>query len=101
MSDDNAEMVSVDQAIQVLNEALEADPDAVWRLMHMETECNRTLKDHPTIQVGSNHLGVTIVRPLGLINGLFGADQDTWGFIAMDLDEGKITRFMRLPPRSG
>ena len=94
------EAVSVDRAIEVLNEALEADPDAVWSLMHMETWCNDKLADHPAIQVGRDHLGHHKLRPLGLINGLFGADQDTWGFIAMDLDDtGKITRFMRLPPR--
>lgn len=97
----NAE--AVDHAIRVLNEALEADPLAVRRMMECSVIVNRTLAEHPTIQVG-----LTVpeseeyfsMRPLGLINGLFGADEDSWGFIAMELDaEGGIVRFLRTPPR--
>ena len=95
---------AVDKAIQVLNEALAADPAAVAVLMTMETSCNAALADHPSIQVGAyDHetgkptlAGPYWVRPLGLINGILGAAADTQGFIAMEIDDrGRITEFVR------
>ena len=91
--------IAVDNAIQVLNDALAADPAAVAALMAMETPCNDALADHPTIQVGESRLtpGITVVRPIGLINGLFGAAEDDWGFIAMEVDDsGRISEFLRI-----
>ena len=39
----------------------------------------------------------TVLRPLGLVNGLFGVDSDDWGFIAMVVNaDGSIDRFERL-----
>jgi len=97
---------AVSQAIKVLNEALEADREAVSRLMAMEVEvAPEPFIDHPTIQVGHRNYDPeqpVILRPLGLINGLFGADQDTWGFIAMNVNEdGSIAGFVRIPERGG
>ena len=95
----------VDNAIRVLNEALEADPGAVRRLMNMETDCNQAMADHPSIQVGAYDKdtgdptigGPYWVRPLGLINGLFGTASDAWGFIAMNVrDDGSIAEFFRI-----
>ena len=99
---------AIDRAIAVLNEALAADPAAMAALMTMETSCNEAMADHPSIQVGAYEretgtptlAGPYWVRPLGLINGLFGVDADRWGFIAMNVDEhGRITEFLRTPPR--
>jgi len=97
---------AVDFAIKVLNEALEADRDAVSKLMEAEVEVNaEPFIDHPTIQVGHRDYDPdqpVILRPLGLINGLFGADQDAWGFIAMIVnDDGSIAEFIRTPGREG
>ena len=96
-------------AIDTLNQALEDDPIALTALLHCEVQCNKTLADHPTIQVGAYERGTNKpmpdgpywLRPLGLINGLFGADTDTWGFIAMDVDKenGHIIQFIHTPPR--
>ena len=116
---------AVDDAIRVLNEALDADPEAVNRLMNLEVTCNETIADHPSIQVGTlagrtssgyarsfwrwllRALGQRQtekdrhrLRPLGLINGLFGADEDCWGFICMTIGvDGQITHFDRTPPK--
>ena len=91
----------IDQAIAVLNEALVADQSALTELMLMEVEVNEQLVEHPTIQVGKDQLGYPpILRPLGLINGLFGVDKDNRGFITARTDStGMIVEFIRTPPR--
>ena len=82
----------------MLNSALVCDPDAMRDMMALEVPVNDALSEHPTIQVGASlyrHGGEYMLRPLGLINGLFGVDSD--GFIAMIVDaDGAIERFERL-----
>lgn len=84
----------IDQAIDVLNEALAVDPIAVNQLMSYRVPCTDELAAHPSIQV--NNEGVS---PLGLINGLFGVDDRGYGFITAEVDEstGYIVRFVRTP----
>ena len=67
------------RAVGVLNEALRADPVAMNAFMQLMVPVNPELAEHPTIQVGAPGLfdDVTtgpVMRPLGLINGLFGVD---------------------------
>ena len=93
----------LDHVIQVLNEALAADPVAINALMHLEVPCNVTLSKHPTIQIGHSLINKDdktgwVMRPLGLINGLLGVKHggkfDNYGFIAMNIDDdGRITEF--------
>ena len=93
----------VDEAIKVLNEALKLDSSAVRELFELEISVNKELADHPTIQVGESFIdpreGEYVIRPIGLINGLFGCDEGSWGYIAMERDaqDGHIMRFMRTP----
>lgn len=77
---------SIEQAVQVLNEALEADPIALRNLLTIGVPVNDTLTAHPSIQVVATMGGATMLRPLGLINGLFGADDESYGFIQMEID---------------
>ena len=91
----------IDWAVGVLNSALVCDAAAIQALMALEVPANDSLAEHPTIQVGTSMVrprdGEYVVRPLGLINGLFGADSEDWGFIAMIVDaNGAIERFERL-----
>ena len=44
---------AVTKALQVLNEALQLDPEAVTRLVNLRVECNPGLAAHQTIQVGA------------------------------------------------
>ena len=91
---------AIENAIRVLNEALAADPVAVKQLMSLGVEVNtEALRDHPTIQVGSSVPGGPVVlRPLGLVNGLLGARDDGWGFVAAVTDDaGDILGFFRYP----
>ena len=62
---------AVTKALQVLNEALQLDPEAVTRLVNLRVECNPGLAAHQTIQVGA-YDGVAKVGVLGLINGVVG-----------------------------
>ena len=98
------DMIAVQAAIDVLNEALEADPVAIQNLMACRVLVNTDkLTDHPTIQVGSDDRDGSDemwLRPLGLINGLFGVDSDDWGYICMAVDEfNNITKFGVTPGR--
>ena len=61
------------------------------------------MANHPTIQCGSDKKGEFVtLRPLGLINGLFGVQHDGWGHIASvyEIDHNyepvKLLRFERL-----
>ena len=85
----------------MLNSALVCDAAAIQALMALEVPANDSLAEHPTIQVGESHTRPVAneytLRPLGLINGLFGVDSDDWGFIAMVVNaDGSIDRFERL-----
>ena len=88
---------AVDDAIRVLNEALEADGEAINKLMAVEIPINSKLADHPTVQVGAMvEGGPCVVRCMGLINGLFGVDERNYGFISMIVgDDRKIKKFQR------
>jgi hypothetical protein len=85
-------------AISVLNSALKADPAAINYLVNARVMCNKELAEHPTIQVGkdSRYKGeVHWVGLLGIINGLFGIDDEGWGFIEGYIDDetGLVTGF--------
>ena len=88
--------ITVENVIEVLNEALIADPKAMNELiLNCKAKCNEKLADHPTIQIGFN--GHFLVGTLGLLNGLFGIDDKGFGPICAVLDDetGKIVEFRR------
>lgn len=86
--------VSIDETVDFLNELLKTDPLATHSLFSMRTSCNERLADHPTVQVGT--IGTStyhIVGLIGIINGLFGVDDDGVGHIIADYTDGQIARF--------
>lgn len=58
-------------------------------------ECNEKLAEHETIQIHLSN-GVYRVGVLGLINGMFGIDENGYGAIMMILEDGVITKFKKL-----
>jgi len=88
--------VTLDHVLDVLNRAVEADSDAIRNLVEQRVQCNKTLADDPTIQVGNYHkAGVMLnkhvfgnfsIGLLGILNGLFGVDETGWGAIAAVFD---------------
>lgn len=84
--------LSIDIAIERLNSMLEVDPDAVARLIETRIPCDE-LADHPTAQVHEAEDGLCYVGHLGLLNGIFGIDDDGWGPICALFEDGELVRF--------
>jgi hypothetical protein len=91
------EDVSIDDAIEYLNELLALDARAMATVIGSRAPCNDALRDHPTALVlatgpaGSN----ARVGMLGLLNGLFGVRDDGLGEISAVFDKDKLVRFER------
>lgn len=77
--------VTIDDVIELLNDAFTKDPEAMNDLALSRVTCNEVLADHPTIQVGKfgNEYKVGII---GILNGIFGMADDGFGAIAGDFD---------------
>ena len=86
---------AIRDAVDVLNSALEADPDGIKAAIQHKFPANNALVEHPTIQCGRYSNGVGHTSVFGIINGLFGVDHDMWGFIYADINEGtgEVERF--------
>lgn len=87
--------VSVDHAVKVLNELLEADHEAMQALLTYRVPCNRAFGDHPTVQVslrpGADKTDLDNgyeVGLMGIINAIFGAlPNDGRGYLCFYQDE--------------
>jgi hypothetical protein len=62
------EAVTVDRVIELLNELIELDREAVSKLIDARVTCSQPLTDHPTVQVGQREDGTFRVGVLGLLN---------------------------------
>lgn len=88
--------ISIDIAIHRLNSMLAYDPDCMHDLVEHRVPCNEDMVRHESAQVYPiNELGDKGLGVLGVINGLFGADEEGWGPIAAYFDEGKLQEFRR------
>ena len=84
---------TVQHAVDVLNRAFEADPEAVQLLIENRVNCNKQLADDHTIQVGQVADKTWEVGMLGIINGIFGVDVSGWGYIAAMYNDGNLVGF--------
>lgn len=104
------ETITVDDAIALLNSMVKADPKATEALVEQRIPCNEALAEHPTIQVvGGEGPNPPKVGLLGVINGMFGIDDQGWGPIAAQFKGdsaenlgpltgfGKAENFKRVP----
>lgn len=90
--------VTIDVAIERLNSMLAADPVVMHSLMNIRVTTNKTMADHPTAQVLPVN-GMYMIGLLGVINGIFGADDGDIGYIAMLVNnDEKVTGFIRANP---
>lgn len=87
--------VSVEDAINLLNELLELDAGAIGALVANRVPCNEGIADHYSVQVEQRNCGFN-VGLLGIINGLFGIDDDGWGAITCEFDCGNLLKFRRV-----
>lgn len=77
--------ISIDEAIDFLNELKDIDNEFLCRLINQRVLCNNDLLNHPTVQCSAcedDMVGEGFVGFLGVLNGLFGIDDETgWGVI--------------------
>ena len=68
-------MLTADQIVALLNEALSLDKAAIEALFAHRVACNQKIEDHPTIVVGDPMNGMPAsLGVLGLLNGIVGLD---------------------------
>lgn len=88
-----------ERCVELLNEMIESDPEAVSGLCSARIPCNEALADHPTVQVGpcpscSDDPQVDRVGLLGVLNGICGAYDDGprkgWGAVAVVFQHGRV-----------
>lgn len=85
--------IAIEETVDFLNDLLLADHFAISSLFSMRISCNEQLADHPTIQVGSIGKAYWVVGMIGILNGLFGTDENGIGRIIVDYTDGRIDRF--------
>lgn len=91
------ESVTINEVIEILNEAVARDREAINNLISSRVGCNKVLADHPTIQVRFNYIEHS-VGLLGVLNGLFGIDDISgWGAITAVIndEDGILEEFTR------
>lgn len=85
--------VTVGDFVEYMNGLLAVDQEAISNLVLQRVQCNEQLADHETVQCGVS--GDTFnVGFLGVINGLFGVDDNGFGFVVAVIEDGKIVRFL-------
>lgn len=82
--------VTLDEILDRLNSALEADRKAVSYLITHKICCNDKLADHPTVQCGMLNKDQYTIGMLGIINGIIGIKDDGYGYICANIDENGI-----------
>ena len=87
--------VFADAAIEVLNRALKADPEAVQALIEYRHPCNNDMAHDPTIQCEEPISNTYRVGVLGLINGIIGVNERNWGLVCAVFEDGKIEKFIK------
>lgn len=70
--------VTIDETIALLNELAQIDQDAMYALIEQRVPCTDRLAYHETVQVKRQN-GAHYVGMLGILNGLFGVDDDGRG----------------------
>ena len=61
----------ISAAVDLLNDVLERDPEAITKLVNMRIDCDERLANHPTVQVHKFD-DVYRIGVLGLLNGVLG-----------------------------
>lgn len=84
---------SAQQAVDVLNQALAADPKAIQLLFDHRVSVSDAVAEHESIMVRTQH-GKHSLGILGLLNGIMGLNEKGTGPIKAEVDDnGMIERF--------
>ena len=91
--------MTIDETIAYLNDLLKWDKKAISKLVDTRVPCNDELADHPTCQVATIADGIynkCEVGLLGVLNGMFGVDENGRGHIAAEYDDDdNLVSFIR------
>ena len=84
------------EVVDFLNELLKVDRKGISDFFDTKTVVNNDLAGHPTVQVRGHtntdpNDNVYTVAPLGVLNGMFGTDEDGWGCIYREVEENRST----------
>lgn len=90
------EKVTLQETVDFLNGLLEIDPLAINALFSARVACNEKLANHETVQVGRVSENYYQVGMIGVLNGLFGKDEDGWGYVGGIHEDGKLIGFEAL-----
>lgn len=93
----NTETISIEQTIDMLNELVNLDRNAVLNLIINRVPCNQGIADHYSVQIQREDDGSFSVGLMGVINGLFGINAYGAGNIRYVLQNGELIRFERNP----
>lgn len=88
------EYVTAVGVIDFLNELVKIDAGALKMLIDHRVICNEELALHPTVQVRETD-DCYLVGMLGILNGLFGVDENEIGFITAVFQEGELVEFVK------
>lgn len=70
-----AQKISVQDTVDLLNELIELDRQAIWNLISHRVKCSDSFKDHPSVQIGlDTDTWEYDLEIIGLLNGLFPND---------------------------
>lgn len=93
------ETVSIDEVIDLLNEIIDLDNNAVNELVNNRVQCSEALAKHPFVQVIASFKGKDkeyCLGLIGIINGFFGVDDNVCGAIAAYFNsKGELISFRR------
>lgn len=80
--------VTLQEVVNLLRALNRRDPEAVHALIETRVPCNQLLADHPTVQVMEQFAEGQpqyVVGLLGVLNGLFGMDENGMGAIIANI----------------
>ena len=87
------ESVTLIDVADFFSQLLQIDEDAVNAIFSIRVGCNDFMACHPSVQVAKLSENYFLVGLIGLINGIFGADQYGWGHFSVKYDKGKVVGF--------
>jgi len=79
--------ITIEETINFLNQLVASDQNTLTRLIETRVPCSQALADHSTVQVQAYDNQPPVVGFLGILNGLFGANEEDWGAITAIFDD--------------
>lgn len=89
--------ITSQEVVEFFNSLIVIDPGAIQTLINTRVQCNEAMTNHPTVQVVIVPRSIIhSVGMLGILNGMFGINENGWGCITVIFDDetGVIKKFV-------